>query len=129
MDKAVRYSKKRSAIYDILRSTKSHPSADWIYDQVRREHPGISLGTVYRNLAAFKAGGRVICVGVVNGQERYDANVEPHSHFVCRRCGAVLDVDEAAEHPAPDSAGSCGIVESREIVYHGVCKICSNSKA
>ncbi len=124
MDHAVRYSKKRMAVYEALCSTKSHPTAEWIYGQVKREYPDISLGTVYRNLAMFKADGRAVCVGVVNGQERYDATTAPHTHFVCRCCGAVLDVEEEAA-PAPEHAPGCGRIESREIVYRGVCDECT----
>lgn len=124
MDRAVRYSKKREAVYDVLCSTKSHPTAEWIYEQVKREYPDISLGTVYRNLAMFKADGRVVCVGVVDGQERYDADTRPHSHFVCRSCGAVLDVESSETVTVSEAAAGCGKIESCEITYRGVCNPC-----
>lgn len=124
MERAVRYSKKRKAVYDVLCSTKSHPTAEWIYEQVKREYPDISLGTVYRNLAMFKAEGKVISVGVVDGQERFDADTSPHSHFVCRECCSVLDVEHNEAIPVPKAAEDCGRVESCEIIYRGVCENC-----
>ncbi|MDD6189577.1 MAG: transcriptional repressor [Clostridiales bacterium] len=124
MERAVRYSKKRTAVYDVLCSTKSHPTAEWIYTQVKREFPDISLGTVYRNLAMFKADGKVVCVGVVDGQERYDATTSPHSHFVCRLCSSVLDVEEDAAAGDTPGVSGCGKIESREIIYRGVCSRC-----
>ena len=124
MDKAVRYSKKRSAVYDVLCSTTSHPTAEWIYSRVKELYPDISLGTVYRNLAMFKADGRAVCVSVVDGQERYDANTRPHSHFVCRRCNAVLDVFDDESAPASEHC-DCGVVESCEVIYRGVCSRCA----
>ena len=88
-----KHSKKRDAILQCVRSTKSHPTADWVYGQLRPEIPGLSLGTVYRNLAAFKREGVIASVGVVDGMERFDANTAPHAHFVCKHCSAVIDVD------------------------------------
>ena len=126
MERAVRYSKKRSAVYDVLCSTKTHPTAEWIYEQVKLEYPDISLGTVYRNLSMFKTEGKVISVGVVDGQERFDADTAPHSHFVCRQCCSVIDVEDRSAFPVPESAEDCGRVESCEIIYRGVCRNCTN---
>lgn len=122
MDREVRHSEKRSAVYRALSASRRHPSAEWLYEKVRREYPSISLGTVYRSLARFKEEGRAVCVGVVGGQERYDADVLPHSHFICRHCGAVIDVHEA--EPDENTGFDCGKVESREVIYRGVCKEC-----
>ena len=124
MERAVRYSKKRTAVYEVLSSTKSHPTAEWIYEQVKKEYPDISLGTVYRNLAMFKAEGKIITVGVVDGQERFDADTAPHSHFVCRSCFSVLDVEDREPIPIPAAAEDCGTIESCEIIYRGVCRNC-----
>lgn len=87
-----RFSKKRQAIYDCLCTTKSHPTADWIYDQLHPVYPDLSLGTVYRNLSQLKEAGMIQSVGVVNGQERFDADVSPHPHLVCNDCGTVADL-------------------------------------
>lgn len=85
-------SKKREAILEILRSTKEHPNAEWIHTQMKKEYPDISLATVYRNLAMFKDDGTIISLGSINGQERYDADISPHSHFICVNCGKILDL-------------------------------------
>ena len=82
----IRYSKKREAILNAIRSTTCHPSAEWIYQTLKPTHPDLSLGTVYRNLVFFQQQGQVQSVGVVNGQERFDGNTAPHSHFVCTNC-------------------------------------------
>ena len=73
-----RFSKKRTAIYDCLCGTKTHPTADWIYQQLLPEFPDLSLATVYRNLAQLKEAGRIRSVGTVAGQERFDADLHPH---------------------------------------------------
>ena len=68
MERAVRYSKKREAILAALQGTNCHPSAEWLYRQLKPRHPDLSLGTVYRNLAFFQERGMVQSVGVVQGQ-------------------------------------------------------------
>ena len=88
-----KFSRKREAILDCMRGTTCHPTAEWVYQQLKPQFPDLSLGTVYRNLAAFKVDGVIDSVGVVNGLERYDANTAPHAHIVCRGCGAVLDAE------------------------------------
>ena len=93
MATAKKFSRKREAILTCLRGTTCHPTAEWVYQQLKPDFPDLSLGTVYRNLAAFKAEGVIDSVGVVNGLERYDGNIIPHAHVVCERCGAVLDAE------------------------------------
>ena len=122
-------SRKREAILEAICSTKSHPTAEWVYNAVKPEYPDLSLGTVYRNISMFKDEGNIICVGVVNGQERYDGNVKPHMHFVCDKCGAVIDIDS----PESFSDGELDrdvsraydiSVEYHSIVFHGKCTNC-----
>ena len=86
-------SKKRQAIYDCLCSTKEHPSAEVIYNSLKPHFPQLSLGTVYRNLSVLAEEGLVIRVCNVEGQERYDATTADHSHFICRECHRVLDLE------------------------------------
>ena len=59
-----KFSRKREAVLACLRSTTSHPSADWVYQQLKLEYPDMSLGTVYRNLAQCKQRGEIISVGL-----------------------------------------------------------------
>ena len=62
-----RHSKKRDAILSCIRRSHLHPSAEWIYTQLKPEHPDLSLGTVYRNLALFRESGEIVCVATVHG--------------------------------------------------------------
>ena len=89
-----RFSRKRQAILDCLRSTTSHPTAEWIYNRLRQDYPDLSLATVYRNLGQMKEAGLVLSVGTVQGQERFDGNTAPHTHAVCTGCGRVTDVTD-----------------------------------
>ena len=126
MEKATRYSKKREAILEVLRSTEEHPTADWVYHTLREQFPDLSLGTVYRNLARFKEEGLIVSVGTVNGQERFDAVTNPHTHFICRGCGAVLDLPGlTAELDLNRIASQNGVtIDHHELLFYGLCPHC-----
>ena len=131
MERAIRYSKKREAILNAIRSSDAHPSAEWIYQALKGTHPDLSLGTVYRNLLFFQQQGSIQSVGVVHGQERFDAVTTPHSHFVCTSCGAVIDL-----HKIPMDASLNRTVRAQygfevqrhELIFYGKCKACMQSE-
>lgn len=89
-----RKSKQREAIIKVLRNTTSHPSAEWIYEQVKKERPNIGLATVYRNLRLLKKAGQVLEMNPYNNTARFDGNTNTHYHFHCDRCEKILDLDE-----------------------------------
>jgi Fur family peroxide stress response transcriptional regulator len=131
-----KHSQKRDAILELIRSTGSHPSARWVYEQLKSRIPHLSLGTVYRNINFFREEGTVASLGVVDNEERFDGDVSPHPHCVCRRCGAVIDL------PAPEKAfgetletiaaaeGPPGfIIDRRRTVFYGVCGNCRDTSS
>ena len=127
MEKNKKYSYKRSLIYTVMKESKVHPSAEWVYNQVKFRIPNISIGTVYRNIAAFKEEGAVVSVGVVNGQERYDADISPHTHFVCEDCGVVMDIGSLQQDKrhCNEIAEKAGVrIKSTTILYRGLCQNC-----
>ena len=119
---------KRDAIYNCLRHTDTHPSAEAVHQMLQEDYPDISLATVYRNLALFKRQGLISSLGTVGGVERFDANTEPHVHFICTGCDAVLDLPEVAV-PATLSEeaeiqGGCK-VDSCQLTFTGLCAACN----
>ncbi len=119
--------RKRNAILSCLRQTKVHPSAEWVYQQLKAEYPDISLGTIYRNLALFKEQGAIQSLGAVNGVERFDGNTAPHVHFICCTCGSILDLEAVNIPPAlSDAAQKCcgGQVEACSLSFTGRCRNC-----
>ena len=126
MEKPTRYSRKREAILNAIRSTDVHPSADWVYHTLRPVYPDLSLGTVYRNLARFKQEGLVVSVGTVNGQERFDAVVSPHPHLICQDCGAVLDLPQLnLEEVVEKITGQYGVkIDRHDLIFYGLCPHC-----
>ena len=128
MEPRSKHFKKREAILNCLRSTNTHPTAEWVYTQLKAEYPDISLGTVYRNLALFKEQGLVISVGTVNGQERFDATVKPHAHFICKDCGSVMDFhgleqDVEMDRQVEEKFGMK--IDHHELVFYGTCPCCN----
>lgn len=127
----VRRSKKRDAMLRLLQSTGCHPTADWIFQAMKEDYPDLSLGTVYRNLNQLCEEGIICRIGAVDGQERFDARTAPHGHFVCRCCGAVLDLPDNA--PAysyvRDLSKQYGfMVEGHEFKLRGLCKDCRDNQ-
>lgn len=127
----VRRSKKRDAMLELMRGTRAHPSADWIYQHMREKYPDVSLGTVYRNLSQLREEGIIKSVGVVRGQERFDAFTHPHSHFVCLDCGSVIDLPDCVPKETVDAlAGNMGFRNvSCELHLFGSCSHCSEQTA
>jgi Fur family peroxide stress response transcriptional regulator len=88
-----RDTKQREAILNILRNTWSHPTADQIYDDVRKDIPNISKGTVYRNLQVLAEDGAISVLDISGTQSRYEVKQASHYHFRCEKCGRVSDID------------------------------------
>ena len=129
MESTTKQFRKRNAILEVLRGTDTHPSADMIHEMLRKEHPDISLATVYRNLAWFKAQGMIQSVATVRGTERFDANTEPHVHFICSGCDAVLDLHQIEVPQELNSnvehCSGCQ-VQSCQLTFTGLCGNCHN---
>ena len=126
-----RYSKKREAILDCLRSTDIHPTAEWIYEQLKPDYPALSFATVYRNLGQLTEAGLVRSVGVVNGHERYDGRLEPHSHLVCSACGRVADLPGLSVSPEIIEAAENAMgfqISDAAIRFVGLCPACRAPK-
>ena len=127
MTQATKHFRKRDAILAYLRSTDAHPSADMVYARLKPEIPDLSLGTVYRNLSMFRQQGVIASVGTVSGVERFDGNTEPHVHFICQDCSAVIDmphmqVPQMMTESAESQIG--GRVATCQLTFTGQCSQC-----
>ena len=127
MEKAKNF-RKRNAVLEYLRSTTEHPSAETVYNQLKQQIPDLSMGTVYRNLNLFKQQGMVVSVATVRGVERFDGNTDPHVHFICSHCDAVIDLmDLQVPEALKGEAESCigGKVETCQLCFTGLCAECA----
>jgi len=129
MERTAKHFRKRDAILTCLRQTDTHPSADWVYAQLKPEIPDLSLGTVYRNLNLFKEQGQIVSLGTVKGVERFDGNTAPHVHYICESCGCVLDLEGIAVPQELQSAvanTTGGQVTNCQLTFTGICMACKN---
>ena len=92
-DLKFRATRQRQVILEELRGVTSHPTADEVYDMVRRRMPHISLGTVYRNLEALSEQGLIQKLEFGGHQMRFDGNPQNHCHVRCTQCSCISDLD------------------------------------
>ncbi|MBB5020798.1 Fur family transcriptional regulator [Desulfurispira natronophila] len=125
-NKGMKMTQQRRVILDVLRNTKSHPSAEWIYNQVRQIIPNVSLGTVYRNLNILHQEGLVLEMNYGKGQSRYDGMVEPHYHVRCSECGRIDDVElDSINHLSETVESLTGFaVSDYRLEFNGQCPDC-----
>lgn len=120
-----RLSRQRKVILEELRKVDTHPTADEVYDMVRKTLPRISLGTVYRNLEFLCSKGLAIKVGPAGSQKRFDGNPEPHSHVRCLGCGRIADVHQPVALSLPGEDAASGFtVTGVNVEYTGYCPAC-----
>ena len=120
-------SSQRESLLEKLRSVKSHPTAEELYNMLHENMPHLSLATVYRNLEQLgKAGIVTVLDGV--GPRRYDGNASPHHHKRCSKCGRVSDLDHG-ELAVLDRTVAALLphigCDSCRIEFSGVCSCCS----
>jgi Fe2+ or Zn2+ uptake regulation protein len=125
---------QRHAVFAALHEDLSHPTAEIVWDRVRAQMPLISLRTVYQALGDLVSMGELVTVSVDQGALRFDPNVSPHAHFVCRSCDRIVDVIASAPDllsacPGPvdttDVADSRDLaVDSAEVIFRGNCSSC-----
>ncbi len=110
-------------------SGTEHPTAERIYDHVRRLLPSISLGTVYRNLQRLVQEGQIGAANLGARSLHYDPTSTPHDHFVCRLCGRVEDLLLDQAEPLHEAATRAGHeVTSHTLVLYGYCQRCRETR-
>jgi len=82
---------QRLVICEVILSSKEHPTADQVYEKVKKTHPAISLATVYQTLHLLSQIGLVQEMGFSDCVSRFDPDTSPHINIICRKCGKVED--------------------------------------
>lgn len=121
---------QKGIVFDVFYEMHNHPSAGMVYDAVHEKYPEISKATVYRLLAEAAEEGSVLRLKLADTDDRYDVTLGKHYHIVCRRCGAVADVDATIdEDEVLMHARGCEgfLVEDVHMEFTGVCEKCRRS--
>jgi Fe2+ or Zn2+ uptake regulation protein len=119
-----RNTKQLDLIWSAIKNDRCHPTADQVYDRVRRRLPRISLGTVYRNLQKLVADAR-LQVLMVGRAQHFDPLVERHQHFICETCDRVFDVMVERQLKPTKLPHEGFKVTSHQVAFYGQCKHCA----
>ncbi|WP_049783401.1 Fur family transcriptional regulator [Mahella australiensis] len=116
------------AIYEMLRGTKQHPSAEMIYKTLENDYPTMSLATVYKTIDILKDAGLIQELKDMTSTGRYDANTAPHPHIICIKCNKVDDLDldisfdDELLHKAKEASGYDVLYS--QVYFYGYCPDC-----
>ncbi len=127
----VKLTPQRLEIFSHIASSSEHPDAEAVFIAVRKRMPTVSRDTVYRTLWLLRDMGLISTLGPRRDSVRFDANLEPHHHFVCERCGLAQDFTSPAfdSLEVPKPARGFGKVTSTHIELRGICRICMRKTA
>ena len=125
----MKYSKQREMILNCIKSNPVHPTADLIYETLKKDHPNLSLGTVYRNLNQLAEHGMIRKVAIPGYADRFDGTLEAHDHFICLTCQQVIDLSVENLNTIKQSLeAEYGIeILSTELSFKGVCQSCQST--
>jgi Fe2+ or Zn2+ uptake regulation protein len=123
----IRMTRQRRVILDELRKNKIHPTADTLYELVRKQLPRISLGTVYRNLEILTALGEIQTLEMSGSQKRYDGDPCKHYHIRCMNCGNVDNAPIAPLNQLEDKLYGSTVytIIGHRLEFMGLCPQCS----
>ncbi len=126
----VKLTHQRMEVFREVAVRGDHPDAESIYEGVRQRVPTMSLDTVYRTLWLLSDLGLITTLGPSRERTRFDANLQPHHHFVCVRCGLTRDFhsDAFGDLKLPKSIESMGRVERTHVEARGICTECAKKK-
>lgn len=124
--RTLNHSRQREAIIAFLKLRKDHPTADTIYNGVKKDFPNISLGTVYRNLTLLSELGIIQKISCGDESEHFDGDPTPHNHFICRKCSSIIDLemDNIDFVNTLATKNFPGKVEGHSIYFYGTCQEC-----
>ncbi|MDD3429506.1 MAG: transcriptional repressor [Oscillospiraceae bacterium] len=121
----LKFSKQRTEIEKAVKANPIHPTAEQVYQIVRKTSPQISLGTVYRNLNLLADHGILLRLRMPDGGDRYDGTLHEHAHVMCTCCGAVADLDVTVPNLAQTVLTQSGItMQSYNLTVSGLCAKC-----
>lgn len=124
--KGLRITPQRLSIFCFLANTKSHPSAEKVYLEVRKQFPNISFDTVNRTMTCLSKNGLLKMVESGYGPRRYDANLKLHYHFRCLECKRIIDFEspEYDNIKIPENIQKKFKIYNQQIILEGICPDC-----
>ena len=127
--RGIRVTAQRLAVYKVLAEDLAHPTAESVYARLSKQLPGLSFATIYRTLQFFERENLIKKVSSPGAIGRFDANVDPHQHLVCRVCGSLEDISVPELHSAAIPNVSGFTIEELDIRLVGRCEACSSAQS
>ena len=128
MSRGLNPSYQRVRILEHLMERRDHPTVGMVYDALTGEIPTLARATVYNTLNALVEKGLVTALTIKSEEMRYDFKRESHHHFLCKRCGSILDIEIRCRYA--DVAEVEGHrVEDIHGYFKGTCKDCVRLEA
>jgi Fur family peroxide stress response transcriptional regulator len=117
---------QRIAIYNELIKSKEHPSAEMLYEQIRKIFPNISLDTVNRTLITMSEIGLAELVVSSGGAKRFDGGIKKHQHFRCIKCKRIIDFQHKPFENirVPKEISKKYTVLRKTVYLEGICDLC-----
>ncbi len=129
--KSLKITPQRLEILRAVQQLSQHPSAELVFQAVKKRYPAVSLATVYKTLDTLVEIGEIKVAMVCQGRTLYDTRLEQHHHAVCSECGYVEDIEMARncfESCFPSLMRGKFRVDATELIFHGVCLACEDKK-
>lgn len=117
--------KQQQIICRLLEQSETHPTAEELYWEAKKEMPNISMGTVYRNLGQMAEEGTILRLHFPGHPDHYDKTIRPHDHAICVKCGSITDVELSSLKPMIEESLNMGIL-SYELSIQCVCSSCQS---
>ncbi len=121
--KNIRPSMQRVHVLHYLMERKNHPTVDTIYEDLLPDMPTLSRTTIYNTLDTLCENGLVQRLDMDEGSVRYDATMNEHSHFLCKKCGTVYDLEISAASLSQNMPKGFELQDSKLYAF-GVCAKC-----
>jgi Fe2+ or Zn2+ uptake regulation protein len=120
-----RITRQREAIVSYLASTKSHPSARQVFQETKKDCPGMSLATVYNTLEVLAKMGLIKVMDFQAMDNRHETNLAPHINLICTSCGTIQDFEERSNIHIEKAKEEFGFeVKDFRMEYYGICSEC-----
>lgn len=90
-EKGLRVTPQRIAILGAISKLNNHPTAEKVIEYIKKNHPNISVGTVYKVLESFVENNLLKKVKTESGIMRYDPLPDNHHHLYCEETDRIED--------------------------------------
>lgn len=122
-EKKIRLSHQRIKVLDHLIQYRYHPTADQIYNGLKKDVPTLSKTTIYNTLNSFVDAGILRVITIEDNETRYDIDIGDHGHFKCEVCKEIydfkLDINAIISEDLNDFK-----VTDKNVYYKGICPKC-----